>query len=129
MRVLATRAPAVLVLQLAILAALLLPVPAHTMRATHATPWYRVFVTGYDDRGRTATGTEARYGEVAVDPRAIPLGSWIEVQGIPRLLHAEDTGGLVRGYHIDVWLSTTAACYKITSWRMARWSKRKGDLR
>jgi 3D (Asp-Asp-Asp) domain-containing protein len=88
-----------------------------------------MFVTGYDDVGRTATGTQARWGEVAVDPTVIPLGSWIEVQGIPRLLHAEDTGGLVRGYHIDVWLSTAAACYKITSWRMARWSRRKADLR
>lgn len=54
----------------------------------------------------TATGTAARAGRtVAVDPRVIPLGSTIYIEGIGERI-AEDVGGGVKGQHIDVYLGT-----------------------
>lgn len=54
----------------------------------------------------TATGTAARAGRtVAVDPRVIPLGSKIYIEGIGERI-AEDVGGGVKGHHIDVYLGT-----------------------
>ena len=54
----------------------------------------------------TATGPAARVGRtVAVDPRVIPLGSHIYIEGIGERI-AEDVGGGVKGHHIDVYLDT-----------------------
>jgi 3D (Asp-Asp-Asp) domain-containing protein len=53
---------------------------------------------------RTATGTTVRWGVVSVDPRFIPLGSELEIEGFGGRFVAEDTGGAVRGAHVDVWL-------------------------
>ena len=54
----------------------------------------------------TATGTAARAGRtVAVDPKVIPLGSKIYIEGLGERI-AEDVGGGVKGHHIDVYLGT-----------------------
>ena len=54
----------------------------------------------------TATGTAARAGRtVAVDPKIIPLGSKIYIEGLGERI-AEDIGGGVKGHHIDVYLGT-----------------------
>ena len=54
----------------------------------------------------TATGTAARAGRtVAVDPRIIPLGSKIYIEGLGERI-AEDVGGGVKGHHIDVYLGS-----------------------
>jgi 3D (Asp-Asp-Asp) domain-containing protein len=49
----------------------------------------------------TASGPWPEPGMVAVDPRVIPLGSTVWVQGLGTFL-ATDTGSLVRGAHLDV---------------------------
>jgi 3D (Asp-Asp-Asp) domain-containing protein len=87
-----------------------------------------MFVTGYTDRGLTATGTPARWGVVAVDPRVIPLGAWLRVDGYAALFHAEDTGGLIVGRRLDIWFPTAAQCFQSTGYRQARWSRRRADL-
>ncbi len=51
--------------------------------------------------GKTATMTEARWGVVAVDPRVIPLGSKIFIEGMG-WFSAEDTGGKIKGNRIDI---------------------------
>jgi 3D (Asp-Asp-Asp) domain-containing protein len=96
--------------------------------ARHTIPWHRMFVTGYTDRGLTATGTPARWGVVAVDPRVIPLGAWVRVAGYAAVFRAEDTGGLIVGRRVDIWFPTAAACYASTGWRGVRWSRRRADL-
>jgi len=58
----------------------------------------------------TATGTQARVGVIAVDPKTIPLGSKVFVTGSYRELgvcYAEDTGGFIKGNRIDVYLEGT----------------------
>jgi 3D (Asp-Asp-Asp) domain-containing protein len=51
--------------------------------------------------GRTATGAVARRGIVAVDPRVIPLGTRLYVEGYGFSL-ASDVGGLIKGHKIDL---------------------------
>jgi 3D (Asp-Asp-Asp) domain-containing protein len=50
---------------------------------------------------RTATGTKAEYGVIAVDPKVIPLGTLMYVEGYGFGI-AEDTGGAIKGNKIDV---------------------------
>lgn len=65
----------------------------------------RKHICGTGD-GITATGTEVTpWYSVAVDPKVIPLGSTIYVDfgdGVIHQFRAEDTGGAVKGNHIDI---------------------------
>ncbi len=81
----------------------------------------QVFVTGYVDRGYTASGIYTHPGTCAVDPRVIPLGTYITIDGLG-VCHAEDTGSAVIGYHVDIWVPTVAQAYAITGWRTATWN-------
>lgn len=54
--------------------------------------------------GLTATGIPAGPGIVAVDPAVIPLGSTVVIDGQSYL--AADTGGAVRGLHVDICVPT-----------------------
>ena len=53
--------------------------------------------------GKTATGTKARIGVIAVDPAVIPLGSTIYIKGMG-YFKAEDTGGAIKGNRIDIFV-------------------------
>ena len=68
----------------------------HLMEATAYTPDLNGYGTGY-----TATGVKAAEGQIAVDPRVIPLGSKVYVEGYGYAV-ATDTGGAIRGNRIDV---------------------------
>lgn len=61
--------------------------------------------------GITASGTKARPGVVAVDPRVIPLGTKLYIEsldGTPDygFATAEDTGGAIKGNKIDLFFET-----------------------
>ena len=61
--------------------------------------------TGY----RTKTGTWPQVGRtIAVDPSIIPLGSRVTVNG--REYVAEDTGRVIIGRKVDLFLETEAEC-------------------
>src|SRR5437868_10668102 len=63
-------------------------------------------------RAITATGTSARAGRTAaVDPKVIPLGPHIFIEGIGERI-AEDVGSAVKGRHIDVFLPSNPAATK-----------------
>ena len=68
----------------------------------------QVLATSYCNRGLTYTGVQAGPGSIAVDPRVIPLGSKLYVPGYG-FGTADDTGRLIKGNRIDVWLPTCGA--------------------
>lgn len=53
---------------------------------------------------KTATGTTPHVGGCAVDPKKIPLGSYVKINGV--VYHAEDTGGAINGNRIDLVVET-----------------------
>ena len=107
------------IIGLAIATALAAPVSvAQVSRASDNTAQF--FVTGYVLQGYTATGTYVHPGTCAVDPRVVPLGSYVTIAGLGTC-HAEDTGGAIIGYRIDVWVPTVAQAYALTGWYMASW--------
>ena len=55
--------------------------------------------------GRTASGTTAKMGTVAADPRVFPFGTRLEIPGYGTGV-VEDVGGSIKGRHIDVWFQT-----------------------
>jgi 3D (Asp-Asp-Asp) domain-containing protein len=72
----------------------------------------RVVATGYSAKqpgldSTTATGALARRGVVAVDPSVIPLGTRMFVPGYGYAV-AADTGGAVKGAHVDLCFDTVA---------------------
>jgi 3D (Asp-Asp-Asp) domain-containing protein len=76
------------------------------LATSYGPPWGSI-----EGNGVTATGVDLRAAppalEIAVDPSVIPLGSWVYVQpnpfGTVRPFYAADTGGAVRGRHIDIY--------------------------
>lgn len=69
--------------------------------ATYYTPADGGKPRGSPAYGITATGARATRGIVAVDPRVIPLYSWLYVPGYG-FGQARDVGGAIIGNHIDV---------------------------
>ena len=57
----------------------------------------------------TKSGTLSRVGAIAVDPSVIPLGTELYVEGYGYCV-AEDTGGLIKGNRIDIYLDSEAEC-------------------
>ena len=72
---------------------------------------FRVKAYAYSGGGKTAMGTKARVGAIAVDPRVIPLGAKVYVEGYGHA-RAEDTGGNIKGKTIDVYMKSNGACRK-----------------
>jgi 3D (Asp-Asp-Asp) domain-containing protein len=62
---------------------------------------------GLDDH--TASGMKAQHGVVAVDPRVIPLGTRLNVEGYGNCI-AGDTGSAIKGNRIDLCFDTLAEC-------------------
>ena len=61
--------------------------------------------TAYSLRGRTASGQVVSKGLIAADPRLLPLGSRVRLEAgaYSGEYLVADTGGSVRGRHIDIW--------------------------
>lgn len=68
----------------------------------------------HPEYGITYSGTKARPGVVAVDPRVIPLGSKLYVEYLDGstdygFASAEDTGGAIKGNKIDLFMEDSKA--------------------
>lgn len=90
-------------------------IPSRGLLATR--PFFLMVATAYAPHhgrgvdGVTATGLPARRGVVAVDPRVIPLGAVVYVEGYGVAL-AADTGGAIRGNRLDVCFDTAREAYR-----------------
>lgn len=74
-----------------------------------------VEATAYCGGGTTATGTPARYGAIAVDPDVIPYGTRMYIvsddgRWIYGEATAEDCGGAINGYIIDLYFDSYDTC-------------------
>jgi 3D (Asp-Asp-Asp) domain-containing protein len=89
--------------------------PSGTVKAMSNAEGRRTFlakITAYADGiggvpmgARTYSGTRTRWGVVAVDPKVIPIGSSLLIEGYDDVTFvAEDVGGGIKGEAIDIWL-------------------------
>ena len=74
-----------------------------------------VEATAYTGGGTTATGTPARYGEIAVDPSYIPYGTVLYIvsddgRWVYGTATAEDCGGAINGNIIDLYFDDYDTC-------------------
>ena len=68
---------------------------------------------------RTATGTWPSRGTIATDPRVIPTGSKLWVEGYGEAV-AADTGGAIQGHRVDLYMDTEHECLQ--------WGRRKVEV-
>lgn len=83
--------------------------PSETGAALITSPVETYIATCYSLRGRTASGKMVAKGLIAADPKVLPLGSRVRLDAGPysgEYLVA-DTGGLIRGRHVDIWTPST----------------------
>jgi 3D (Asp-Asp-Asp) domain-containing protein len=66
---------------------------------------------GMPGYGITASGMRVRPGVVSVDPRVIPLGTQLYVEGYGYSI-AADTGGAIKGNRIDVYMESLSDAYR-----------------
>jgi 3D (Asp-Asp-Asp) domain-containing protein len=99
--------------------------PAHP-RAPAATAGARkvdlgVFeVTCHTGRGVTASGTPSSRETVSVDPRVIPLGTWLVIDEIGSRV-AADTGRGITGRRLDIWEPSAATCTRFGRRQLRVW--------
>jgi 3D (Asp-Asp-Asp) domain-containing protein len=74
-----------------------------------AGPTTNYMATAYSLRGRTASGRMVSRGLIAADPRVLPLGSRVRLDhpGYSGEYLVADTGGAIRGRHIDIWIPSS----------------------
>lgn len=64
----------------------------------------------YTGGGYTATGTKAKYGTLAVDPKVIPYGTKVYIKELDKVFIAEDCGGGIKGNKIDIYMNSSSDC-------------------
>jgi 3D (Asp-Asp-Asp) domain-containing protein len=90
-------------------------VPSNMVRAMSNVEGQRTFlakITAYADGiggvplgAKTYSGTRTRWGVVAVDPKVIPIGSSLLIEGYDDTTFvAEDVGSGIKGEALDIWL-------------------------
>lgn len=86
-----------------------------TMVATTYDPYH----CGGSGSGRTYTGLLGGYGVVAVDPRFIPLGTRLYIEGYGYAV-AADTGGAIKGNRIDLGIDSRHDANGVRNMRAVR---------
>lgn len=77
-------------------------------------------LTAYCYGNITATGTTPKVNHtIAVDPRVIPYGSKVHIEGYGDFV-AEDTGGVIKGNIIDIYMGSYEECMQF--------GRRKADV-
>jgi 3D (Asp-Asp-Asp) domain-containing protein len=68
-------------------------------------------ITCYSLQGTTASGRPVGEDVIAVDPRVIPLGTYVVIDGLGTKV-AGDTGGNIKGNRLDIWLPSSDDCLR-----------------
>jgi len=69
---------------------------------------------------RTASGSWPSRGTIATDPRVIPLGTELYIEGYGSAV-AADTGGAIQGQKIDLYMDSEHECLQ--------WGRRQVEVR
>lgn len=80
---------------------------------------YDPYHCGGSGSGRTRSGLQGGYGVVAVDPRFIPLGTRLYIEGYGYAV-AADTGGAIKGNRIDLGIDSRHDMRRLSSRRHVR---------
>ena len=56
--------------------------------------------------GITKSGKVAKWGMVATDPKVIPSGTKLKIEGFDTIFKVEDIGGAIKKNKIDIWFPT-----------------------
>ena len=83
-------------------------VPAARLAAAGAGTRLEFVATAYCKGQTTASGAAVRSGVLAADPRVLPQGSIVQLDGLPEryqgIYTVLDTGPMVKGRHVDVYM-------------------------
>ena len=72
----------------------------------------RMSATAYCDKGETDGGIQAQRGVVAADPRVLPMGTKVRIDGLgphSQTYLVADTGSAVKGRRIDIFMPSCRA--------------------
>ena len=77
-------------------------------------PATQYVATAYSLRGRTASGRMVSKGLIAADPRVLPLGARVRLEtgGYSGEYLVADTGRLIKGKRIDIWIPSSREAMK-----------------
>lgn len=87
-----------------------IPVFAKTITATLTAYCACKKCCGQQAKGITASGTKVVPGVIAVDPKVIPLGSEVQIEG--KIFFALDTGRAIKGNRIDIYIPSHSQALK-----------------
>lgn len=59
--------------------------------------------TAYSLRGKMANGHHVHSGAIAADPRVLPIGTVVIIEGMGTFV-VKDTGGAIKGNRVDIWM-------------------------
>jgi 3D (Asp-Asp-Asp) domain-containing protein len=83
----------------------------------------RFEVTCHTGEGVTASGRPSSREVVSVDPRVVPLGTQLVIEGVGRRV-AADTGGAIKGRRLDIWEPSAATCTRFGRRQLRVWQAR-----
>ena len=72
----------------------------------------RMSATAYCNKGETDGGVRAQRGVIAADPRVLPIGSTVRIDGLgtrAQTFLVADTGAAVKGRHVDIFMPSCRA--------------------
>lgn len=56
--------------------------------------------------GYFASGEKAYWGGIAADWRLLPVGTQVQIEGFIGTFQVEDTGRVIKGARLDIWMPT-----------------------
>lgn len=95
-----------------VFAAALLPPSPHARARPKSHKPVRMTATAYCDKGITDGGVRTRRGIIAADPRLLPIGTVVRIDGLgarTQTYVVSDTGSAVKGRHVDIFMPSCRA--------------------